>query len=106
MTRLDPVHPGEVLKHDFMEPFALSAAALAKAIGVAPTRISELIRGQRGVTAELALRLARYFNTDARSWMNLQNGYELEVQGREMAASLQAIQPREVGYSGSTSMRT
>ena len=96
MSRLAPVHPGEVLKHDFMEPFALSAAALAKAIGVAPTRISELIRGQRGVTAETALRLARFFNTDARSWMNLQQRYELEVVAREHADALRAIRPLEV----------
>lgn len=79
LQRLDPVHPGEVLKHDFVEPFALSAASLAKAIGVTPTRISEIVRGRRGITAEMALRLARFFNTDARSWMNLQYRYELEV---------------------------
>ena len=96
MSRLAPVHPGEVLKHDFMEPFALSAAALAKAIGVTPTRISELIRGQRGITAETALRLARFFNTDARSWMNLQQRYELEVVAREYAHALRAIRPLEV----------
>ena len=96
MTRLDPVHPGEVLKHDFMEPFALSAAALAKAIGVAPTRIGEIVRGRRGITAETALRLARYFNTDARSWMNLQDRYELEVAERDNAEALRAIRPLEV----------
>ena len=65
MTRLDPVHPGEVLKHDFMEPFALSSTALAKAIGVTPARINEIVRYRRGITAETALRLARYFGTDA-----------------------------------------
>ena len=70
MTRLEPVHPGEVLKRDFMEPFGLSATALAKAIGVTPARINEIVRGRRGITAETALRLARYFNTDARSWIN------------------------------------
>ena len=79
MTRLEPVHPGEVLKHDFMEPFGLSATALAKAVGVTPARINEIARGRRGITAETALRLARYFNTDARSWMNLQDRYELEA---------------------------
>ena len=77
MTRLDPVHPGEVLKHDFMEPFGLSANALAKAIGVTPARINEIVRGRRGITAGTALRLTRYFGTDARSWMNLQDRYEL-----------------------------
>ena len=96
MTRLEPVHPGEILKHDFMEPFGLSAAALAKAVGVTPARIGEIVRGRRGITAETALRLARYFDTDARSWMNLQARYELETAARNEAAALRAIRPREV----------
>ena len=84
MTRLDPVHPGEVLKHDFMEPFALSSTALARAIGVTPARINEIVRCRRGITAETALRLARYFGTDAQSWMNLQDRYELSVAERRV----------------------
>ena len=92
MTRLDPVHPGEVLKHDFMEP--LSAAALAKAIGVTPARINEIVRGRRGITAGTALRLAKYFSTDARSWMNLQVRYELEAAARNEADALRVIRPR------------
>ncbi len=96
MTRLEPVHPGEVLKHDFMEPFGLSATALAKEIGVTPARINEIVRGRRGVTAETALRLARYFNTDARSWMNLQDRYELEIAERDKSDALRAIRPRDV----------
>ena len=95
MTRLEPVHPGEILKHDFMEPCALSATALAKAIGVTPARISEIVRGRRGITAETALRLARYFNTDARSWMNLQDRYELDIAARDQADALRAIRPRD-----------
>lgn len=90
MTRLTPVHPGEVLKHDFMEPFSLTGATLARATGMTPTRVNKIVRGRRGITAETALRLARYFGTDARSWMNLQNRYELEV------AALRAIRPREM----------
>ena len=96
MTRLEPVHPGEVLKHDFMEPLGLSAAALAKAVGVTPARINEIVRGRRGVTAETALRLARYFNTDARSWMTLQDRYELDIAARDKAEALRAIRPHEV----------
>lgn len=96
MTRLDPVHPGEVLKHDFMDPFGLSATGLAKAIGVTPARISEIVRGRRGITAETALRLARYFGTDARSWMNLQDRYELMLAERNEASALRAIRPREL----------
>ena len=96
MTRLDPVHPGEVLKHDFMEPFALSSTALARAIGVTPARINEIVRRRRGITAETALRLARYFGTDAQSWMNLQDRYELSVAERRVGEALAAIEPREV----------
>ena len=96
MTQLEPVHPGEVLKHDFMEPLGLSATALAKAVGVTPARINEIVRGLRGITAEIALRLARYFRADARSWMNLQNRYELEIAARDKADALRAIRPREV----------
>ena len=96
MTRLEPIHPGEVLKHEFMEPFGLSATALAGAIGVTPARINGIVRGRRGITAETGLRLARYFRTDARSWMNLRNRYELEIAARDKAEALCAIRPREV----------
>ena len=95
MTR-EPVHPGEVLKHDFMEPFALSSNALARAIGVTPARINEIVRCRRGITAETALRLARYFGTDAQSWMNLQDRYELAVAERRVEDALAAIRPREL----------
>ncbi len=96
MTRLEPVHPGEVLRLDFMEPLALSATALAQATGVTPARISEIVRGRRGITAETALRLAKFFNTDAQSWMNLQNRYELECVARDQADVLRSIRPRKV----------
>lgn len=96
MTRLEPIHPGEILKHDFMDPFGLSATALARAIGVTPARVNEIVRGRRGITAETALRLARYFGTDARSWLNLQDRYELDIVARNKADALRAIRPREV----------
>ena len=95
MTRLQPVHPGEVLKHDFMDPFGLSATALAKAIGVTPARINEIVRGRRGITAATALRLAKYYGTDAQSWMNLQTRYELALAESAAAVSLRAIRPLE-----------
>lgn len=96
MTRLEPVHPGEVLKHDFMEPFGLSSNSLARAIGVTLARINEIVRHRRGITAETALRLARYFGTDAQSWMNLQDRYELAVARRRVEGALAAIRPRDV----------
>ena len=86
MTRLDPVHPGEILKHDFMEPFALSATALANALGLTSAQIDEIVCRRQGITAETALRLARYFNTDAQSWMNLQTRYELALAERRPPA--------------------
>jgi len=95
MTRLQPVHPGEILKYDFMEPFGLSATALAKATGVTPARINEIVRGRRGITAGTALRLAKYFGTDARSWMNLQTHYELALAETAAASDLRTIRPIE-----------
>ena len=93
MTRLNPVHPGEILKQDFMEPLGLSSNALAKAIGVTPARINEIVRERRGITAETALRLAQYFGTDAQSWMNLQHHYELEVAEQAIGHEIASIQP-------------
>ena len=93
MTQLNPVHPGEILKHDFMGPFGLSSNALAKAIGVTPARINEIVRQRRGITAETALRLAQYFGTDAQSWMNLQHQYELEIAQQAIGKEVANIQP-------------
>ena len=97
MTRLEPIHLGEILKHDFMEPLDLSATALAAAIGVTPARIGEIVRGRRGIAAETTPRRARYFGTDARSWTSLQDRYELEVAEREADGALAAIRPRGAG---------
>ena len=90
-----PVHPGKVLKQDFMEPRGLSATALAAAIGVTPARVREIVRCRRGITAETALRLAEYFSTDAQCWMNLQGQYELALAKRESHDALAAIIPGE-----------
>jgi addiction module HigA family antidote len=70
-------HPGEVLREEFMAPFALSANALATALRVPATRIGEIIKGDRAVTADTALRLGRYFGTTAQFWLNLQSAYDL-----------------------------
>jgi len=76
---LPPVHPGEILLEDFLKPLGISRYRLAKSIGVPQRRIDEICAGKRAVTADTALRLARYFGTDAQSWMNLQAGYDLET---------------------------
>lgn len=74
-----PVHPGEVIREDFMVPLGLSANALAKALNVPAPRINDIVRGRRGISADTAMRLARYFGGDARSWLNLQAAYDLRV---------------------------
>ena len=74
-----PVHPGEVLREDFLRPASLSANALAKALHVPAPRINDIVRERRGISADTAMRLARYFGGDARSWLNLQAVYDLRV---------------------------
>ncbi len=83
--RLPPVHPGEVLLEDFMKPLGLSQYRVAKDIGVPALRISQIVRGKRAITADTAMRLARYFGTSAAVWMRLQARYELEVAEAELA---------------------
>jgi antitoxin HigA-1 len=78
-NRLPPVHPGEVLREEFMKPLKLSASAVAKALSVTPAAVNSLIQGRRGVSAELALRLARYVGTTAEFWIGLQGQYDLDV---------------------------
>ena len=79
---LSPIHPGEVLLEDFMIPLGLSQYRLAKDIGVAPIRISQIVHGQRAITADTALRLARYFGMSAAVWLRMQVRYDLEVAER------------------------
>ncbi|MCC7488533.1 MAG: HigA family addiction module antidote protein [Gammaproteobacteria bacterium] len=74
-----PVHPGEVLREDFLIPSGLSVNALAKALRVPPPRINDVVLGRRGISADTAMRLARYFGGDAHSWLNLQAIYDLRV---------------------------
>lgn len=90
-----PVHPGEILREDYLEPLGLSATALAKALHVTPARINDIVRERRGVTGDTALRLARYFGGDAQSWMNLQSTYDLRKAEIEAGQAItQAITPR------------
>ncbi|HEX5361571.1 MAG TPA: HigA family addiction module antitoxin [Fluviicoccus sp.] len=91
-----PVHPGEVLREEYMKPLNLSANALANALGVTAARINEIVRERRGITGDTALRLARYFGTDAISWLNLQSAYELRVAEVEAGDRIAVqVKPRE-----------
>jgi antitoxin HigA-1 len=74
-----PIHPGEILLAEFLEPLAISQYRLAKDIGVTPRRINEIVHGRRAITADTALRLGRYFNMEAQFWLNLQSHYDMEV---------------------------
>lgn len=85
---LDPIDPGEILAEEFLKPSGLSAKALAKTLGVPVTRISEIIPGRRGVTADTALRLARYFGTSAELWLGLQAEYDLRRARRKVAEEI------------------
>lgn len=85
---LPPVHPGEILLEDFLKPMGITRYRLAKAIGVPQRRVDEICAGKRAITADTALRLARFFGTDAQSWMNLQSAYDLEVAESALADRL------------------
>lgn len=87
-------HPGEILMHEFLEPMHLSQTGLARAVGVPPRRINEIVLGKRAVTADTALRLARYFGMSDGFFMGLQTDYELMERRRAIGAQLQAIRPR------------
>jgi addiction module HigA family antidote len=86
--RLEPIHPGEVLEEEFMRPLGLSANGLAKAVDVPVTRISEIVRGRRGVTADTALRFGRLFGTSPELWLGLQSEYDLRLARRELGSSI------------------
>jgi addiction module HigA family antidote len=91
-TTMPPIHPGEVLMEDYLEPLGITQHRLAIAIGVPPRRINE-IHGKRRITADTALRMARYFGTSERFWMNLQGRYDLEVERDRLIDKLEEITP-------------
>ncbi len=92
-NRLSNIHPGEVLQEEFLSPLQLSAYALAKAIGVPQTRISQILHQKRGITADTALRLARFFGNSPQFWLNLQEEYDLEAERARLTTVLEDIQP-------------
>lgn len=77
--RFPPIHPGEILAEEFLKPMGMSQYRLAKSINVSPRRINEIVQGKRAVSADTALRLARFFGTTARFWLNLQSHHDLEI---------------------------
>ena len=95
MTTITLIHPGEILMEEFLEPLAVSQNRLAVAIGVPPCCINEIVHGKRRITADTALRLARYFGTTDRFWLNLQIRYDLEVEKDHLGNSLDRIEPLE-----------
>jgi addiction module HigA family antidote len=91
--KLKPVHPGEVLREDFLGPMKLTAYAVARACSVPRTRIERLVREETPITADTALRLAKYFGTTAGFWMGMQAQYDLENAEDKLAAEIQQIEP-------------
>lgn len=101
MTQLQnemrPVHPGEILREEYLVPLGMTANALAQALRVTPTRINDIVRERRGITPDTALRLARYFGGDAQTWLNLQQTYDLKTAIRDHGREIERdVQPREV----------
>ena len=86
--RLNPIHPGEVLQEEFIKPLGLSQNRLALAIGVPARRINEIVLGRRGITADTALRLARFFGNSPQFWLGLQTDYDLDVTRRSLGSRL------------------
>jgi addiction module HigA family antidote len=93
---MPPIHPGEILAEEYLGPLGVTQHRLAVAIGVPPRRINEIVHGKRRISADTALRLARYFGTSERYWMNLQARYDLEAERDRLAPILEDIQPLDV----------
>lgn len=95
-NRMRPIHPGEILHEEYLAPLGLSANGLARALGVTPARINEIVRKKRGITGDTALRLSRYFGTDAQSWLNLQAAYDLRLAELAFGNTIERqVKPRE-----------
>ena len=91
-----PIHPGEILMEEFLDPMAITQHKLAVSIGVPPRRINEIVHGKRRITADTALRLGRFFGVTAQFWINLQSHYDLEVESEAIADQLKLIKPHQV----------
>lgn len=91
MNKLPNIHPGEILVEEFLKPFKITAYRLSKDIGVPQTRISEILKGNRSISADTALRLSKYFGTTAKFWLGLQDDYDLEAESIAKRKDLEAI---------------
>lgn len=93
-NRMRPVHPGEILREDYLKPLGLSANALAQALKVPASRVNDIVLERRGITVDTAMRLVRYFGGDVQSWMNLQTAYEIKVAEHALAKKIKdEVQP-------------
>jgi antitoxin HigA-1 len=90
---MPPIYPGEVLMLEYLQPLNITQHRLAVAVGVPPRRINEIVHGKRRITTDTALRLARYFGTSERFWLNLQDRYDIEVERDRLGPTLEEIQP-------------
>jgi addiction module HigA family antidote len=91
MAKLNNIHPGEVLQEEFLEPMNISAYRLSKDIGIPQTRVSQILKGNRRITADTALRLSKYFGTSAKFWLGLQDDFDLEEESQAKKDELKAI---------------
>jgi addiction module HigA family antidote len=99
--RLPPTHPGEILREEFLVPLGMSSHELALALRVSPTRINDIVNEKRGITADTALRLSRYFGTTSRFWMNMQASWELEVAEDQLGKAVERdVLPRNAAGGG------
>ena len=91
MKKIKNIHPGEILQEEFLLPLEISAYKLSKDIGIPQTRVSSIIKGNRRITADTALRLSKYFGNSAKFWLGLQDDFDIEVETKEKKAALNAI---------------
>jgi addiction module HigA family antidote len=99
MEQLPNIHPGEVLREEFLIPLELSAYKLSKDLGIPQTRVSLILQGKRRITADTALRLSRYFGTSAKFWLSLQDDYDLEEEQRSLGEELDSIPQAEMNVA-------
>jgi antitoxin HigA-1 len=92
MSRLNNIHPGEILEEEFLKPMGITAYKLSQSIGVPQTRTSQIIKGRRRITADTALRLAKFFGTSSKFWLGLQNDFDIEEEKRNIKKELDLIE--------------